>query len=162
MIFGEQTKYAENLSEERLGGDGSEVAAETEMEEELHKTPSSGALDELAVEDAEEMAQGDGIVGHVEGKVVIVVDDVIDGSGPFIEAAVLLKAAGCSEVFVMATHGTSPRAPGISSSPVIGERRASRSLRHSSRSRCHAPPSQACCRETPPTSFRPLAWTTLS
>eukprot|EP00730_Choanoeca_flexa_P013929 TRINITY_DN5886_c0_g1_i1.p1 TRINITY_DN5886_c0_g1~~TRINITY_DN5886_c0_g1_i1.p1 ORF type:complete len:388 (+),score=90.58 TRINITY_DN5886_c0_g1_i1:106-1269(+) len=99
MIFGEHTKFAETLAEERWGGDGSDEAARTE---------AKGAVD-LDLEEVEEGlddgCQGDGVIGDVTGRDVIIVDDLIDGADSFIRAAEMFRANGCDKVYIVATHG---------------------------------------------------------
>ena len=45
------------------------------------------------------------IIGEVEGKKVILVDDMIDTAGTLCGAAAALKNAGAAEVYTCATHG---------------------------------------------------------
>jgi len=45
------------------------------------------------------------VVGDVQGKIAIIVDDIIDDVDPFISAAAALKERGACKVYVMATHG---------------------------------------------------------
>jgi len=45
------------------------------------------------------------VVGDVGGKIAIIIDDIIDDVGSFIEAAEILKERGAYKVYVMATHG---------------------------------------------------------
>jgi ribose-phosphate pyrophosphokinase len=44
------------------------------------------------------------IVGHVEGRVCLLVDDMIDTGGTIVKAAQALKANGAERVIVAATH----------------------------------------------------------
>jgi ribose-phosphate pyrophosphokinase len=44
------------------------------------------------------------IVGEVEGRVCLIVDDMIDTGGTIVKAAVALKEAGATRVVVAATH----------------------------------------------------------
>lgn len=46
-----------------------------------------------------------GMIGHVEGKDVLIVDDMIDTAGTICEAAKLIHAKGAKSVSVAATHG---------------------------------------------------------
>ncbi|EGD78547.1 phosphoribosyl pyrophosphate synthetase-associated protein 1 [Salpingoeca rosetta] len=91
MITGEQYKYAEALSEERLSGEGSMDAATREQTN--------------MMEEVEDEAQGDGIIGSVNGRGAIIIDDIIDTPNAFISAAKLLKNNGAKDVYVIATHG---------------------------------------------------------
>jgi ribose-phosphate pyrophosphokinase len=45
------------------------------------------------------------IIGEVQGKIAILVDDIIDTGGTICNAAVGLKQRGCKTVFACATHG---------------------------------------------------------
>ena len=45
------------------------------------------------------------LIGNVQGKVCILVDDMIDTAGTLCEAAKTLKANGAKEVYAFATHG---------------------------------------------------------
>lgn len=45
------------------------------------------------------------IVGDVEGKTAVIVDDMISTGGTLVEAAKLLKSRGAENIYVCATHG---------------------------------------------------------
>lgn len=45
------------------------------------------------------------LVGNVEGKVCIIVDDMIDTAGTLCEAAKVLKERGAKKVYAFASHG---------------------------------------------------------
>lgn len=45
------------------------------------------------------------IVGDVEGKTAVIVDDMISTGGTLVEAAKLLKSRGANNIYVCATHG---------------------------------------------------------
>jgi ribose-phosphate pyrophosphokinase len=45
------------------------------------------------------------VIGEVEGKRCVIVDDMIDTAGTVVAAAEILKGRGASEVWAMATHG---------------------------------------------------------
>jgi ribose-phosphate pyrophosphokinase len=51
------------------------------------------------------VAKAMNIVGDVEGKDVIIVDDMIDTAGTLVEAAKTLKAHGAQKIYAFATHG---------------------------------------------------------
>ena len=50
------------------------------------------------------VAQAMNIIGNVEGKVSIILDDMVDTAGTLTEAAEALKNAGSKEVYACATH----------------------------------------------------------
>ena len=45
------------------------------------------------------------IIGNVEGKTAILVDDIIDTAGTIVKAAEALKRRGASDIYACATHG---------------------------------------------------------
>jgi ribose-phosphate pyrophosphokinase len=45
------------------------------------------------------------LVGSVEGKTCIIIDDMIDTAGTLCEAAKLLKEKGAKKVYAFSTHG---------------------------------------------------------
>ena len=45
------------------------------------------------------------VIGNVDGKHCILLDDMIDTGGTLVAAADLLKSEGATEVWAMATHG---------------------------------------------------------
>jgi ribose-phosphate pyrophosphokinase len=45
------------------------------------------------------------LIGSVDGKVCIIVDDMIDTAGTLCEAARVLKEKGASKVYAFASHG---------------------------------------------------------
>ena len=50
------------------------------------------------------VAKAMNIIGNVEGKVTIILDDMVDTAGTLTEAAEALKKAGAKEVYACATH----------------------------------------------------------
>ena len=48
------------------------------------------------------------MIGHVEGKVAIMIDDMILTGGTLIAGAKALREAGATEVYACATHGLFP------------------------------------------------------
>ncbi len=60
------------------------------------------------------------VVGDVEGRDVIMVDDMIDTAGTLREASQLIKAHGANRIIALATHGqfTGPALDRISDSPI--------------------------------------------
>lgn len=51
------------------------------------------------------VAQAMNIVGDVEGKDVIIVDDMIDTAGTLVEATRTLREHGAKKIYAFATHG---------------------------------------------------------
>ena len=45
------------------------------------------------------------IIGNIEGKTCVLVDDIIDTAGTIVKAAEALKERGAKEVYACATHG---------------------------------------------------------
>ncbi len=60
------------------------------------------------------------IIGEVEGKVAILIDDLIDTAGTITKAAELLKSKGAAKIFACATHGvlSGPAYERIEASPI--------------------------------------------
>jgi ribose-phosphate pyrophosphokinase len=60
------------------------------------------------------------VVGDVEGKHAVIVDDIIDTAGTVVAAAELLKERGATSVRAMATHGvlSNPAADRIKNAPI--------------------------------------------
>ncbi|AAT28052.1 ribose-phosphate diphosphokinase [[Mycoplasma] mobile] len=46
-----------------------------------------------------------GVLGEVEGKNIVIIDDIIDTGGTIIKAAEMLKSLGAKKIIVAATHG---------------------------------------------------------
>ena len=74
----------------------------------VHKTRKSGKAEALAV------------VGEVEGRVCVLIDDMIDTAGTIAAAAEILKKEGAESVIVMATHGifSGPAVERLAAAPV--------------------------------------------
>jgi ribose-phosphate pyrophosphokinase len=51
------------------------------------------------------VAEASHVIGDVEGKVAILVDDIIDTAGSITAAAAVLKQEGASKVYACASHG---------------------------------------------------------
>jgi ribose-phosphate pyrophosphokinase len=60
------------------------------------------------------------IIGNVQGKTAILVDDIIDTAGTVVQAAEALLERGASRVFACATHGvlSGPAVDRIKKSPI--------------------------------------------
>ncbi|XP_065066363.1 phosphoribosyl pyrophosphate synthase-associated protein 2-like [Rhopilema esculentum] len=62
------------------------------------------------------------LVGDVDGKIAIIVDDIVDDVSPLVMAARLLKERGAYTIYVMATHGLlSSNAPSMVEDSCIDE-----------------------------------------
>lgn len=57
---------------------------------------------ERRIETKEDMSM---LVGDVEGKVCVIIDDLVDTAGTLIKCANLLKANGATDVYAIVTHG---------------------------------------------------------
>ena len=55
-----------------------------------------------------DVAEVSEVIGRVDGKVAILIDDVISTGGTLLEGARALKAAGATEVYAATTHGLFP------------------------------------------------------
>jgi ribose-phosphate pyrophosphokinase len=62
----------------------------------VHKTRPKGTLSTV---------EAKGVIGDVDGRRCVVIDDMIDTAGTIVAAADILKAKGATEVWAMATHG---------------------------------------------------------
>jgi ribose-phosphate pyrophosphokinase len=60
------------------------------------------------------------VIGEVEGKTAVIIDDEIDTAGSLLEAVAALVAEGAREVYACATHGvfSGPALPRIAASPL--------------------------------------------
>ena len=60
------------------------------------------------------------VIGDVKGKIVFLVDDIIDTAGSITEASKILKKFGAKDVYVLATHGvlSGPATQRIVESPI--------------------------------------------
>ncbi len=61
------------------------------------------------------------LIGNVEGKTCIIVDDMIDTAGTLCEAAKTLKKNGAKKIYAFASHGifSGPAADRILSTPEL-------------------------------------------
>jgi ribose-phosphate pyrophosphokinase len=62
----------------------------------VHKTRPKGTLNNV---------EAKGVIGDVDGRRCVVIDDMIDTAGTIVAAGEILKAKGATEVWAMATHG---------------------------------------------------------
>ena len=62
----------------------------------VHKTRPKGTLSTV---------EAKGVIGEVDGRRCVVIDDMIDTAGTIVAAAEILKEKGATEVWGMATHG---------------------------------------------------------
>jgi ribose-phosphate pyrophosphokinase len=60
------------------------------------------------------------VIGDVNGKVAVILDDMIDTAGTLTQAAVALKEKGARQVFAYATHAvlSGPAVERITKSPI--------------------------------------------
>jgi ribose-phosphate pyrophosphokinase len=67
-----------------------------------------------------ESAEAVHVIGEVEGRTVVLVDDMISTAGTITEAAKTVKAHGASEIFICATHPVlcGPAVERLSKAPV--------------------------------------------
>ncbi|MEI8127725.1 MAG: ribose-phosphate diphosphokinase, partial [Actinomycetota bacterium] len=77
----------------------------------VHKTRPRGTAN---------VAEARHIVGDVEGRHCVLIDDMIDTAGTIVAACDLLKARGASEIWVMATHAvfSPPAVERLQNAPV--------------------------------------------
>jgi len=70
--------------------------------------------------EAPNISQAMNIIGEVEGRNVIILDDMVDTAGTLTQAAVALKSRGCSEVYACCTHPvlSGPAIERIEASPI--------------------------------------------
>ena len=70
--------------------------------------------------DAPNVSQAMNIIGEVEGRSVIILDDMVDTAGTLTQAAVALKERGCAEIYACCTHPvlSGPAIERIESSPI--------------------------------------------
>ena len=85
------------------------------------------------------------VIGDVEGKVAVIIDDIIDTAGTLVAGAKALKDAGATKVYACATHGLFNGAGAASGSPTAtstssSSRTPCRSTRSGSRT------TSRCCR----------------
>ena len=57
------------------------------------------------VKGAKNQVEAKGVIGDVEGRVCVIIDDMIDTAGTIVAAAEVLKANGAESVMAAATHG---------------------------------------------------------
>ena len=113
------------------------------------------------------------VIGEVEGKTAVIIDDEIDTAGSLMEAVSALVADGAREVYSCATHGVfSRRWPSTGSPPARSRRSSSptpsrcRRARRATASRsCPSPPCSArrssastAARASAPSSPRRCSW----
>ncbi len=70
--------------------------------------------------DAPNVSQAMNIIGEVEGRSVIILDDMVDTAGTLTQAAVALKERGCAEIYACCTHPvlSGPAIERIEGSPI--------------------------------------------
>jgi ribose-phosphate pyrophosphokinase len=77
-------------------------------------------VDKRRQHDKQNVVEVFNVIGEVEGKVAIIIDDLIDTAGTISKAADLLISKGAQKVFACATHGvlSGPAFERIESSPI--------------------------------------------
>jgi ribose-phosphate pyrophosphokinase len=77
----------------------------------VHKTRVKGVANTVLARD---------VVGHVDGRRCVVVDDMIDTAGTIVAAAEILVDRGATDVWVMATHGvlSDPATDRLKNAPI--------------------------------------------
>jgi ribose-phosphate pyrophosphokinase len=70
--------------------------------------------------DAPNIAQAMNIIGEVEGRTAIILDDMVDTAGTLTQAAAALKERGCVEIHACCTHPvlSGPAIERIEASPI--------------------------------------------
>jgi ribose-phosphate pyrophosphokinase len=70
--------------------------------------------------EAPNIAQAMNIIGEVEGRTAIILDDMVDTAGTLTQAAVALKSRGCSDIYACCTHPvlSGPAIERIEASPI--------------------------------------------
>ena len=68
------------------------------------------------------MAVATEVVGQIDGRVCVIVDDMIDTAGTVVNAAKLLVDRGASDVYIAATHGllSGPAVDRLKNGPIRG------------------------------------------
>jgi ribose-phosphate pyrophosphokinase len=77
----------------------------------VHKTRPVGTMN---------VAEARDIIGEVEGRHCVLIDDMIDSAGTIVAACDLLKAKGANEIWILATHAvfSDPAVERLSHAPV--------------------------------------------
>ena len=77
-------------------------------------------IDKRRPQGVHNVAEAMDVVGRVEGRTCVIVDDMIDTGGTVSSAAELLKARGAADVFVAATHGvlSDPAVDRLKNAPI--------------------------------------------
>ena len=69
------------------------------------RTPTIAFIDKRRPKGTHNVAVATEVVGEIEGRTCVIVDDMIDTAGTVVSAADLLLDRGASEVLIAATHG---------------------------------------------------------
>jgi len=77
----------------------------------VHKTRSKDKANTVQARD---------VIGDVEGRRCVLIDDMIDTAGTIVAAAEMLKQHGAAEIYVMATHGvlSNPALERLEAAPI--------------------------------------------
>ncbi|TPX45386.1 ribose-phosphate diphosphokinase [Synchytrium endobioticum] len=99
LIHREKNHIREPTETPTTNGNGNETdESTTETEEDIHHYQQEDGLGEL-------ISTRLTLVGDVRGKPAFIVDDAIDSTHSFLDAAVHLKLSEASKVYIVATHG---------------------------------------------------------
>jgi ribose-phosphate pyrophosphokinase len=77
-------------------------------------------VDKRRMHDQQNVVEVMNVIGDIDGKIAILIDDLIDTAGTMCKAAQLIKDKGASKVFACATHGvlSGPAYERIQASPI--------------------------------------------
>jgi ribose-phosphate pyrophosphokinase len=110
-------KYADNLVVVTPDANGATLAAKYAH----HLDTPYAVLEKRRIADAPNVSETVGLVGEVEGRRCLVVDDMIDTAGTLVGGAKLLLERGASEVLACATHAifSPPALDRLRDSPIV-------------------------------------------
>jgi len=90
------------------------------LDESDHIDPDLAFIDKRRPKGTHNVAVATEVVGIVEGRTCVLIDDIIDTAGTICSAAELLAARGAAEVYVLATHGvlSGPAVERLQAAPI--------------------------------------------
>jgi len=90
------------------------------LDESDHIDPDLAFIDKRRPKGTHNVAVATEVVGIVEGRTCVLIDDIIDTAGTICSAAELLTARGAAEVYVLATHGvlSGPAVERLQAAPI--------------------------------------------